>query len=51
MIQFVLLLRALLDKFDYTEVSKMDYRDYLDLSKLDEVAENITKPGSQLLLK
>lgn len=41
----------LLDKFDYTEVSKMDYRDYLDLSKLDEVAENITKPGSQLLLK
>ena len=41
----------LLDKFDYTEVSQMDYRDYLDLSKLDEVAEKITKPGSQLLLK
>jgi|GEM_PF-3473950 len=41
----------LLDKFDYSEVSNMDYRDSLDLSKLLEVSEAITKPGSKLLLK
>ena len=40
----------LLDKFDYTEVSKMDYRDYLDSNKIAEVSDKITKPGSRLLL-